>query len=71
MESEDFLRQVELFKHLNKAALESLSSQMRLVCLPEGHVIRDTVRDRAPVDGPLHSQVGCSESNQGVTELGS
>ncbi len=51
MESEDFLRRVELFKHLNKDALESLSNQIRLVCLPEGHVIRDTVRDTAPVDG--------------------
>ena len=51
MESEDFLRRVELFKHLNKDALESLSNQVRLVCLPEGHVIRDTVRDTAPVDG--------------------
>ena len=51
MESEDFLRRVELFKHLNKEALESLGSQVRLVCLPEGHVIRDTVRDRAAVDG--------------------
>ena len=51
MESEDFLRRVELFKHLNKDALESLSNQIRLVCLPEGQVIRDTVRDTAPVDG--------------------
>ena len=51
MESEDFLRSVELFKHLNKDALESLSNQLRLVCLPEGHVIRDTTRDSAPVDG--------------------
>ncbi len=51
MESEDFLRRVELFKHLKKDALESLSRQVRLVCLPEGHVIRDTVRDRAPIDG--------------------
>ena len=51
MESEDFLRRVELFKHLNKEALERLSSQVRLVCLPEGQVIRDTVRDTAPIDG--------------------
>lgn len=51
MESVDCLRRVELFKHLNRDALESLGSQVRLVCLPEGHVIRDTVRDTAPVDG--------------------
>jgi len=51
LESEDFLRRVELFKHLNKEALERLSSQVRLVCLPEGQVIRDTVRDTAPIDG--------------------
>ena len=51
MESEDFLRRVDLFKHLNKEALERLSSQVRLVCLPEGQVIRDTARDTAPVDG--------------------
>jgi len=51
LESEDFLRRVDLFKHLNKEALERLSSQVRLVCLPEGQVIRDTARDTAPVDG--------------------
>ena len=51
MESEDFLRRVELFRHLNKDALESLGRQVSLVCLPEGHVIRDTVRDTASVDG--------------------
>ena len=51
MESEDFLRRVELFKHLDKNALASVSSQVRLVYLPEGHVIRDTARDTAPVDG--------------------
>jgi len=51
LESEDLLKRVVLFKHVNKEALAKICGQTRLVCLPEGHVIRDTVRDTASIDG--------------------
>ena len=51
MGTTEFLGNVSLFKHLKEDALERLSSQLRLVYLPEGHMIRDTHRDTKPADG--------------------
>ena len=47
----EFLLKVDLFKHLGDEALYALASQVRLIHHPEGHVIRDTNRDTASVDG--------------------
>ena len=51
MGTTEFLSSVGLFKHLKEDALERLASQLRLVYLPEGHMIRDTHRDTKPADG--------------------
>ena len=51
MEIARFLGQVALFKHLNQNALESLASQVRSIYFPEGHIVRDALRDTAAGDG--------------------
>jgi len=47
----EFLAKIGLFKHLKADALASLASQVRLIYLPEGHMIRNTMRDTTSVDG--------------------
>jgi len=47
----EFLAKIGPFKHLNEEALASLASQVRLIYLPEGHMIRNTMRDTTSVDG--------------------
>ena len=47
METAEFLGNVELFKRVKPQALEHLATQVRLVDLPEGHIIKDS----DPVDG--------------------
>ena len=51
LETTEFLANVGLFKHVKEAALVRLASQLRLVYLPEGHMIRNTNRDTTSVDG--------------------
>ncbi len=51
MGTREFLGSVGLFKHLKEDALERLSNQLRLIYLPQGHMIRDTHRDTTPADG--------------------
>ena len=51
MGTTDFLAQVGLFKHVNEEGLARLAAQLRLVYLPEGHMIRNTSRDTTSVDG--------------------
>lgn len=41
METVEFLRKVDLFKNLGEDALGDLASQIRLLSLPEGHIIKD------------------------------
>ena len=51
MGTAEFLAQVGLFRHLKEEALARLATQVRLIYLPEGHMVRDTLRDTAPTDG--------------------
>ena len=51
MGTTDFLAQVGLFKHVKEEGLARLAAQLRLVYLPEGHMIRNTSRDTTSVDG--------------------
>lgn len=51
MGTTEFLANVGLFKHVKEEALTRLASQLRLVYLPEGHMIRNTSRDTTSVDG--------------------
>ena len=51
VETVEFLRRVDLFKHLKSGALERLATQLRVVHFSDGHMIRDTRRDTAPADG--------------------
>ena len=51
VDTAEFLSKVGLFKYLKDDVLERLASQVRLIYLPEGHMIRNTNRDTTPVDG--------------------
>ena len=51
MGTTEFLAKVGLFKHVKEDALARLAAQVRLVYLPEGHMIRNTNRDTTSVDG--------------------
>ncbi len=57
METVEFLGSVDFFKHLKEDALGRLAGWMRLVCLPEGHIIKDT----DPVDGLYIIQSGTAK----------
>ena len=46
-----FLRDVELFSSIREDVLTKLASETHLVHLPQGHLVRDTRRDTAAVDG--------------------
>ena len=47
METEEFLGKVNLFQRLDQRGLRRLAEQVRLIQIPEGHIIQD----RDPVDG--------------------
>ena len=51
MGTAEFLARVDLFKHFKEEDLERLASQVRLIYLPEGHMLRNTQRDTTPGDG--------------------
>ena len=51
MSTVEFLSKVALFKHVREEELEKLSAQVRIIYLPEGHIIRDAIRDSSAVDG--------------------
>jgi hypothetical protein len=65
----EFLANVGLFKHVKEEALTRLAAQLRLVYLPEGHMIRNTSRDTTSVDG-LHCEVWGCQGNQTFPKLG-
>ena len=51
MGTTEFLSKVGLFKHVKEDALARLAAQVRLIYLPEGHMVRNTSRDTTTVDG--------------------
>ena len=51
MSTVEFLGKVALFKHVKQEEMEKLAAQVRIIYLPEGHIIRDAIRDSAAVDG--------------------
>ena len=69
MGTTDFLAQVGLFKHVKEEGLARLAAQLRLVYLPEGHMIRNTNRDTTSVDGLLHCKVRGCQGNQAIPKL--
>ena len=51
MGTTEFLAKVGLFNRLKEDALARLAAQVRLIYLPEGHMVRNTSRDTTTVDG--------------------